>query len=304
MTEGQPPICDYDGSDYQQSFWDEADRDYEDRVEAIAMRRLLPRAGERLLEVGAGAGRNTARYPGFERIVLLDYSRTQLEQAINRLGESERYLYVLADVYRLPFRTGVFDGATMIRTLHHLIDPELGLENVRRTLASGATFILEFANKRNLKAILRWGLGRQDWNPFSPDPVEFAELNFNFHPRVVRSILQRVGFDIRRALTVSHFRVEALKRLIPVDLLVAADALVQWTGAIWQLSPSVFLQAVVPGVSGALALGSIFRCPVCTHEQLDENAHGLRCEACGRLWGYRDGIYNFKEPLAGEPPAT
>ena len=75
-----PPICDYEDSDYQASFWGRGGREYEDRVEAIALRRLLPRAGHLMLEVGAGAGRNTARYGGFERIVLLDYSITQLNK--------------------------------------------------------------------------------------------------------------------------------------------------------------------------------------------------------------------------------
>jgi hypothetical protein len=81
MTQETPPICDYEGSDYQERFWDRADRQYEDRVEAIALQRLLPLAGRRLLEVGAGAGRNTPRYRGFEQVVLLDYARTQLELA-------------------------------------------------------------------------------------------------------------------------------------------------------------------------------------------------------------------------------
>src|SRR5512141_942267 len=99
-----PPVCDYEGSDYQTSFWDQGGRQYEDRAEAIALKRLLPSSGRLLLELGAGAGRNTPRYGGYERIVLLDYSRTQLEQARARLGDaSPRYVYVAADVYRLPF---------------------------------------------------------------------------------------------------------------------------------------------------------------------------------------------------------
>jgi len=31
-----PPVCDYEGSDYQTSFWDKGGREYEDRTEAIA----------------------------------------------------------------------------------------------------------------------------------------------------------------------------------------------------------------------------------------------------------------------------
>jgi hypothetical protein len=156
---------------------------------------------------------------------------------------------------------------------------------------------LEFANKRNTKAILRWLLGRQDWSPFSPEQVEFAELNFDFHPHTVRSILQAHGFDIRKRLTVSHFRIELLKRWIPLYLLVTIDSWLQWTGAWWQLTPSVFLQAVVPGALSLPALGPIFCCPECEHEPLDEQPQGLLCAECGCLWGYHEGIYDFKVPL-------
>ena len=84
-----PPVCDYEGSDYQTSFWDQGGREYEDRAEAIALKTAATRAADSLLlELGAGAGRNTPRYTGYERIVLLDYSRTQLQQARARLGDS------------------------------------------------------------------------------------------------------------------------------------------------------------------------------------------------------------------------
>ncbi|MCC6957481.1 MAG: class I SAM-dependent methyltransferase, partial [Anaerolineales bacterium] len=92
MFAERPPVCDYEGSDYQTAFWEQGDRAYEDQVEALALRRLLPKAGKLLLELGAGAGRNTPRYSHFERVVLLDYSRTQLEQAQARLGRGERYV--------------------------------------------------------------------------------------------------------------------------------------------------------------------------------------------------------------------
>ena len=85
MTE-TPPICNYEGSDYPTSFWEQGGRAYEDEVESIALGRLLPRGGARLLELGAGGGRNTLRYVDFKQIVLLDYSVSQLEHAQKRLG--------------------------------------------------------------------------------------------------------------------------------------------------------------------------------------------------------------------------
>src|SRR5215216_3839566 len=238
-----PPVCDYEGSDYQTSFWDKGGRQYEDRTEAIALKRLLPKYGRLLLELGAGAGRNTPRYTGFERIILLDYSRTQLEQAQQRLGTSEKYMYVAADAYRLPFIDGLFDTATMIRTLHHMADPPQVLGQVKKVLRPGGIFILEFANKLNLKAIVRYLLGRQTWSPFTREPVEFMKLNFDFHPKAVRDWLKNLGFSVDQTLSLSHFRVGFLKRIIPTGILVALDSLFQWTGALWQLSPSVFVKA-------------------------------------------------------------
>src|SRR5512137_1463748 len=138
--ESTPPVCSYEGSDYQTSFWEKGGREYEDRAEAIALKRLLPSRGELMLELGAGAGRNTPRYAGYARTILVDYSRTQLEQACQRLGDSPRYTYVAADIYRLPFVEGLFDGATMIRTLHHMADAPKALSQVRQVLQSGATF--------------------------------------------------------------------------------------------------------------------------------------------------------------------
>ncbi len=296
----QPPVCDYDGSDYQSSFWDRGERAYEDQAEAVALKRLLPKHGRLLLELGAGAGRNTPRYTGFERIVLLDYSRTQLQQAQARLGNLDKYVYVAADIYRLPFIGGIFDAATMIRTLHHMVDAPRALAQVRDTLAPDAAFILEFANKLNSKAILRYWLGRQTWSPFALEPVEFEKLNFDFHPDSVRGWLKALGFKIEKILTVSHFRVGFLKRIVPASVLVSLDSAFQWTGALWQLTPSVFIRALFQSEIPAVSVDSVrgyFKCPECGNTPLVDKEAYLECSHCGRRWEKRDGIYDFRQPL-------
>jgi SAM-dependent methyltransferase len=295
-----PPVCNYEGSDYQQSFWEQGGRAYEDKAEAIALKRMLPKSGKLMLELGAGAGRNTPRYAGFERIVVLDYSTTQLAQAQERLGRSDKYIYVAADVYRLPFRNGLFDAATMIRVLHHMADAPKALAQIQATLQPGAVFILEFANKLNLKAILRYWLGKQEWNPFSLEPVEFVKLNFDFHPKAIRNWLGGLGFTLEKMLTVSHFRLGLLKRLIPANILAAIDGLFQPTGALFQFTPSVFVKAVLPGdpnVDIPLNVIELLKCPDCNHGNLKENADHVACPACGAKWSVRDGIYDFREKL-------
>lgn len=294
MNPEQPPICDYEGSDYQTSFWDRGDRAYEDQVEAIALSRLLPKSGKIMLEVGAGAGRNTSRYQGYERIVLVDYSRTQLQQAQERLGRGDRYTYVIADAYQLPFVPGIFDGGTMIRTLHHMADPQRALGQVRLVLQPGAVFILEYANKHNLKAIFRFIFRRQTWSPFSPETVEFAPLNFDFHPKSVRGWLDESDFSVERQLTVSHFRVEALKRFIPLEWLVKLDSIAQLSGDWWQLSPSVFVLTKAVGDSPIAPPGDLFRCLSCGHFPLQQTPHSITCPHCDAQWLVEEGIYDFR----------
>jgi ubiquinone/menaquinone biosynthesis C-methylase UbiE len=303
----QPPVCNYEDSDYQTSFWDQGGREYEDRVEAIALKRLLPEAGKLLLEVGAGAGRNTPRYSGFEQIILLDFSRTQLERARERLGKSRKFIFVAGNAYRLPFRDALFDSATMIRTLHHLADIRLALGQVKNVLEPGGIFILEFANKMNLKSILRYWVRRQTWSPFTLDQVEFVKLNFDFHPRAVFACLADLDFKIEKKLAVSQFRIAVLKKVVPTSVLVALDSLLQWTGALWQLTPSVFVRAKKnraghgqksdqeSGPERTDLLG-LFKCPECGHSPLTDQKDHLLCSNCQRKWTVTDGIYDFREP--------
>jgi ubiquinone/menaquinone biosynthesis C-methylase UbiE/ribosomal protein L37AE/L43A len=300
-----PPVCNYEGSDYQTSFWEQGGREYEDRAEAIALRRLLPTSGTLrvMLELGAGAGRNTPRYAGFERIVVLDYSTTQLAQAQQKLGRSAKYIYVAADIYRLPFRDGQFDAATMIRTLHHMADAPKALSQIRNVLQPGAVFVLEFANKLNLKSILRYWFGRQSWNPFTLEPVEFVKLNFDFHPKAIRNWLGDLGFSIEKTLTVSHFRLGFLKRIVPAKLLAALDGFFQPTGALLQFTPSVFVKARV-GYKDTVKMNDfpvnvieLFKCPDCGNEKLEDKQDHLHCQNCKEKWAVRDGIYDFRQSM-------
>lgn len=294
MSEPCPPICDYEGSRYQTEFWEQGDRAYEDQAEAIALQRLLPKGGNLLLELGAGAGRNTTRYTGFRQIVLLDYSLTQLQQAQERLGRKQRYIYVAADIYHLPFVEGLFDTATMIRTLHHMAEPLNALKQVHSTLQPGAIFILEYANKQNLKAILRYILHRQRWSPFTQDSIEFEKLNFDFHPKAVRSWLKQAGFVPQTQLAVSYLRLGLLKRHLPLRLLAKLEQWLQPTGRWCQLSPSVFTRNVAAGAALSAQPGTFFKCPACGAVDLQPHGPRIICMTCSEEWPIRDGIFDFR----------
>lgn len=297
MADHHPPeILDYEGSTYRTDFWEGKGRDYEDRVERIAIHRLLPPTGGRILDAGAGFGRYTDEFKGYRQSVLLDYSRSQLEFARQRYGD-EGYLYVAADAYNMPFAPGVFDAAVMLRVLHHMQDATAALKSMRRVMRQGGLFVLEFANKRNLKAIGRWLLGRQTWNPFDLPPVEYVKLNYDFHPRYVRDALRQARFIPGRTLAVSHFRLELIKRVVPTGLLVTLDALFQPSGALWQLTPQVFVRNEAAGEDEIAPPGAFWRCPKCAGYDLAESSDHLDCKGCGTKWGKVNGVYDFKEPL-------
>jgi ubiquinone/menaquinone biosynthesis C-methylase UbiE len=295
-------ICDYEGSRYRTDFWEGQNREYEDLVERVAMRSLLPPAGGRLLEIGTGFGRLVDLYGGYRQVVLTDYARTQLEEARRYLGDDERFIFVVADVYQLPFVDSLFNALTMVRVMHHLAEVPAALAELHRVLVSEGTSVVEHASKLHLKALIRWLLRRQPWSPFDRSPVEFVELNFNFHPAWMRRQFIQAGFAVKNSRTVSHFRHDWLKRMAPTSWLVGLDRWAQQTGNWWQLTPSIFLQAQARKPAGKSPPG-FFRCPVCGSADLsplDLSSRQdaiIRCDGCGRSWSLKDGIYDFRTPL-------
>ena len=297
MTKG-PRICDYGDSSYREDFWEGQGRDYEDVVERQVLAQLLPERGQRLLEVGAGFGRISLEYSMYDQVVLLDYSLEQLIYARRQLGD-ERFVYVAADAYNMPFCPGAFDCATMIRVIHHFEDVPAVLAQVRACLCHGGMFILEYANKRNLKSMLRYVIGRNNWNPYSLEPVEFLELNFNFHPDYIQSMVTQLGFDILRVAPVSWLRLGILKKTLPIAMLSKIDSVLQRSG--WRLSPSIFLSlglGSAPHVQTAAASREpldFLRCPR-SATSLRRDGDAL-VSANGIRWGIVGGVYDFRHPL-------
>jgi ubiquinone/menaquinone biosynthesis C-methylase UbiE len=292
----EPRLCDYEDSGYRTEFWEDQGREYEDLAERIALRHLLPRSGRRLLDIGPGFGRLSEFYQGYEQVVLLDYSRSLLRQAQERLGSDDRIVYVAANFYAMPLADQAIDTAMMVRVMHHVEDVAALLDEVARVLADGGDYVLEFASKRHLKAILRYALRQQPWNPFDPAPYEFVEMNFDFHPAWMRDRLTEAGFHVKHQRTVSHFRLPLLKRWFPAHTLAALDGFCQPTGAWWQLTPSVFVHCTVDRARGAPAANGLFRCPACGCMHLHKSPEALQCHNCDCRWLIEDGIYNFKAP--------
>ncbi|MCB0216654.1 MAG: methyltransferase domain-containing protein [Chloroflexi bacterium] len=293
-------VCDYEGSPYRRAFWEEADRSYEDATERLALRRLLPPRGERVVEIGAGFGRLADEYRGYRQIILLDYARSMLEDAHARLTATQTaaapdFRFVCADLYRLPFASQSLDVAVQVRVLHHVEDVPRAFAEVSRALRVGGSYVLEYANKRNLKSIARYALGKQAERPFDRRPYEFIELNWNFHPAYVQAALEAAGLEAREALAVSHFRQARLKRRFSPQLLARADALLGRPLAGLALAPSQFVRAL--RTTGGQPAAGLWRCPRCGAEPLTEREDGVPCTGCGAFWPKVGGIYLFRQDL-------
>jgi ubiquinone/menaquinone biosynthesis C-methylase UbiE len=112
--------------------------------EAALARRVLVRAGERLLEIGCGEGANLhhLREAGALRFGV-DYSGAKTAFA-RRATDAHT---VTADATRLPFGDGAFDAVLIRDVLHHVSDIDGVLKEARRVLRAGGRLTLLEPNR-------------------------------------------------------------------------------------------------------------------------------------------------------------
>src|SRR5207249_11744344 len=125
-----------------------------------------PVSGKRVLEVGAGSGRDSVALAEAGAVaVLLDYSMVSLEVA-RRVADAagQRVHLVRADALRMPFRDGAFHVVFHQGLLEHFRDPlPLLRENVRAAVPEGILLVdvpqrfrLDTVAKHFLSAVGMW----------------------------------------------------------------------------------------------------------------------------------------------------
>lgn len=248
-TGSRPPkhaICDYSDTDYA-AFWSQHDRQYEDEAERIALRRLAAGMSGTCLEIGCGFGRLVNEYaPLCTGVLLTDYAENLLSQAkirVKQLGLDNVRLE-RADLYDLSKYRGGFDNVVCIRVMHHVENVPDFFRQVNLALRPGGTFILEYANKKNLLEVLRYLFRRPNIGPFTYEPSRRGTtVYYNFHPDYIRDMLAQNGFEVEEELAVSMFRSKLLKKLFGCRLLSKWERLLQKPLARFHPGPSVFLKA-------------------------------------------------------------
>ena len=247
----------YDTYDYP-SYW--KGREYEHRAEVIAIKSFLeriPKVGT-ILEVGAGFGRLVSSYAHrAKKIVLEDPSSKLLKLAKSRLPNSNiKTLHLSLENLPRRLKKETIDLAIIVRVLHHVQSIDKTFSIISRILKKNGYLILEFANKRHLKAtFLELFKGNLTYL-FDILPRDRRSLSLkkkktlpfiNYHPDLIKDKLKSYGFKIIDKRSVSNVRSSFIKNNFPSDILLGVEKVLQRPLAHINFGPSIFILAKKKG---------------------------------------------------------
>lgn len=170
----------------------EIDQVYTNEDRLLDQLRDLPLAGARVLEIGAGSGRDSLRIArAGGRVYLIDYVLSAFEvirPQARALGVD--VVCICGDATRMPFRSGAFDLVFHQGLLEHFRDPRpLLAENFRVTAPGGHTLIdvpqrwhPYTLGKHVMIALNRW----------------FAGWETEFSPGSLRGLVRAAGYEVVR----------------------------------------------------------------------------------------------------------
>lgn len=242
-------ISDYNGYDYKKIFWEDADREYEDLADRMAIRKLLPKRMEKFADIGGGYGRLANEYlKRAKKPIIFDYSKSELAQAKETFGD--KVDTKSGDIYKLPFKDAELDGLMMVRVTHHLEHLDKAIAELYRVLKPGGVAVIEVANKRTLPKMARFICRRSKVNPFSKEVANLTEISeggfFNYHPKYVENIFKEAGFKREKVLSVSNFRSKGMKKVFRTKNLVRMENVAQKALAPIRFAPSIYYKLRKP----------------------------------------------------------
>lgn len=301
------PTIDYDANDYDyRDYW--AGRDYEQWSEDRVLRRLVPKLAPSpwFADFGGAFGRNAQYYlPQAAHAVILDYSATNLRNAAKRYAAEVadgQLSLIRCDLNAIPFADFSFDGAIVVRVLHHLPDVDHALAEMGRCVAGA--WLVDVPIKHHLLGVVRGAARGTLADVRSAEPLvtgDSDEKYFNFQLSAVRARLGDLGWRTQLGASANNFRrwegslprpvVSAVRPFIQ-----GLEACTQSLGKGW-LGPSQFLlaQRDLPPAAAFPAestLADRLRCPRCKGG-LSATDEAATCESCARVFANHGPFWDF-----------
>jgi ubiquinone/menaquinone biosynthesis C-methylase UbiE len=248
----------YDTYDYP-AYWD--GREYEHQAEIIAIQSFLhqiPHKIKRALEIGGGYGRLVPAYMyRSDKIVLTDPSKKLLSLAEKNLSSKMKkrkiqFLQSKIETLSSKLKPKSVDLIVIVRVLHHIYDIDRAFETISRLTKKNGYLVLEFANKMHAKAAMielcrgnfTFPLDLEPKDIRSQKSIDDKTLPFvNYHPDTITKKLQAHGYKIIETRSVSNVRSTFLKRILPREILLSFEKMVQGPFAKLFFGPSIFILA-------------------------------------------------------------
>ena len=172
------------------------DRSVMNRLEAQVLPRLIEWLGDAdgpILDLGCGVGYFGRAWQRHGRpdvpLIGMDLQVKLIADAdVGYAGRLE------GDVHRLPMRDGSVGAVVFANALHHVSDPVVALEQVRRVLAPGGVVVAYDPREIGVIEVAKKVLRRKH--------DAFTEYHRAFKPDEYRSLFERAGLHLERFATV------------------------------------------------------------------------------------------------------
>lgn len=308
MTE----IANYDhfGYDYSQ-YWEK--RKYENESEKILLSKIFSEyKGKWFLDIGGSYGRLISTYYNrYTNPIVLDYSLKTLQKNYPIIrSKYPNTIFIAANAYKMPFKDDTFDGALMVRVLHHIKDTQKYFNELTRILYHNSIYVQEFANKVHIKARIR-GILKGNFSIFSKEPYQQPTsenfegtksgeeaLFLNYHPKQIRELLKKENMEIKKKYGCSYLRSQKLKSVLGEETMISIEKFFQKTFGWSNIPPSIVYEAQVKDDQASAekreTLEDILVCPSC-HNILEFSPNSAYCKKCKKTYEKKENIWDFRE---------
>ncbi len=305
-------VTDYDLFDYDYStYW--KNRSYENLAEKNILNKIFQNEkGIWFLDIGGSYGRVTSTYYSrYSNPIILDYSMKTLQKnKENILSRYPNAILIAGNAYKMPFKDNTFDGALMVRVLHHIENVPEYFKAIHRVMANNSVYVQEVPNKVHLKASIK-ALLQLNFKFFDKTPYEHPLSNaeaegtgkglkgifYNYHPQDIKEKLEKVGFQVKKKYGCSFLRIPFLKLILNEDIMMFFEKIFQKTLSWTNIPPSIFFVSRTKNEDQkeiSHDLNQILQCPSCNSSLQFKFSTEAYCKKCKKKFNKENDIWDFR----------